>query len=125
MNPRMERAMWGLEKNSHMVRKLMQTQAKLRLRMEVHMSLSETHAKSALVAYSFDYGYAAELHVTAAQRHMGAASWMMGALRQRLTPVEMKHELSLVDDAVNIGLKAVEETKKAMTKKVLDDDAGR
>lgn len=112
MHPRTERSLWGLEKANHLIRTLTNGGAHLRTRMEVHIKLADDHAKAALAAYSDDLAYPARLHMSAAQRHMGMANWCMSAVQQQLTPTELSQEQTLLDEAVNMGLKAVAQTKE-------------
>lgn len=121
MNPKVERSLWGIEKANHLVRTLTNSGAKLHLRMEMHIKIATDHSKAALACYSDDIGHAAQLHISAAHRHMGMANWCMGAALQMLDPGTLSQERSLLEDACNTGLKAVVATKQQSTKKELRD----
>ena len=125
MSAQLDRALWGLEKSNHLIRTLSRGGAKLTVRYELHVELANRHARASGVAYFQDLGHAAQLHITAAHRHMGMAAWCMASIRQQLDPGSLAQEQALLEEACNTGLKAVDATKKGDTKKRLGDAEGR
>lgn len=123
MNPRVERSLWGLQKANHMVRQITRDGAHLRTRLEVHIRLSTDHAQAGLTAYDCDLPYPGRLHMAAALGHMRMANYITGMLQQSLSSQEMKDGDTFLDEAINTGLKAVDETKKGTLKQ--DEDDGK
>lgn len=111
-HPRVQRAQWGLQKANHVIRQVSRDGAQLRTRIEIHLNLAADHGKAALACYDCDMAYPARLHIAASHKHAGMAHWCMGAIQQSLGPSELQDERTLLEDAVNTGLQAVDEAKK-------------
>jgi hypothetical protein len=114
MNPRTERALWGMLKENQLVYALIESRDKLAIRNRamLHYKLSVGHGKVAQICLSDGKTYTAGLHATASTKHAQVVQLLIAYQANGLERKEIEELDALIKRAVEAGTLAVNTTKE-------------